>query len=76
MHLGCSSFKHNYRILRFRKNWQRTDTDRFAYWTTASSNGFTLVHWLHRLLTYPTYNAFESWRASLRFWPNFSLSRS
>jgi len=67
MHLGCSSFKHNYRILRFRKNWQRTDTDRFAYWTTASSNGFTLVHWLHRLLTYPTYNAFGSWRSSLRY---------
>lgn len=67
VHMGCSTFKHNYRILRFGKNWQRTDNDRFAYWTTAPSNGVTLVHWLHRLLTYPTYNAFQSWRESLRY---------
>jgi hypothetical protein len=66
-HFGCSTFKHNYRILRFRKNWQRTETDRFAYWTTSSSYPATTRRWLYRILTYPQFNAFQSWRPSLRY---------
>ena len=66
-HFGCSTFKHNYRILRFRKQWQRTDTDRFAYWTTNSSGQQTTVYWLYHLLNYRRRNAFQSWRPSLRY---------
>lgn len=66
-HFGCSTFKHNYRILRFEKNWRRTATDRFAYWTTAPSRFHDYLFWLFRILTYPTYNAFESWKPSLDY---------
>jgi hypothetical protein len=60
-HFGCSTFKHNYPILRdpSNKNWQRTDTDRFAYWTTASSDAAVTPIWLHHLLTYNKPNAFQ-----------------
>lgn len=66
-HFGCSTFKHNYRILRFRKQWQRTNTDRFAYWTTNPSGQQTTVYWLYHLLNYRRRNAFQSWRPSLRY---------
>jgi hypothetical protein len=66
-HFGCSTFKHNYPILRFRKNWRRTDTDHFAYWTTQPSQSPTLRLWLYHILTYSRPNAFQSWRNSLRY---------
>ncbi len=66
-HFGCSTFKHNYRILRFEKYWRRTDTDRFAFWTTAPSYFIATRFWLVRILTYPKYNAFESWKPSLDY---------
>lgn len=64
-HLGCSSFAHNYPVLRKQKGWKRTGNDRYAYWTTAASDGPTELYWLQGLLTYPKYNAWESWAGSL-----------
>jgi len=66
-HFGCSTFKHNYRILRFHKNWSRTDTDRFAYWTTGPAYADITKYWIYHLMTYRRRNAFESWRPSLRY---------
>ena len=66
-HLGCSTFKHNYPIVRKRKKWTRTETDHFAYWATAPSNYAVARMWLHRVLTYPVFNAFESWKGSLDY---------
>ncbi len=66
-HFGCSTKKHNWRIVRERKNWRRTDTDRFAYFTTGSSYGITTKLWLRAWLEYPRQNAFESWYRSLEW---------
>jgi hypothetical protein len=53
---GCSTFKHNYPILRKKpyKQWQRSKdrNDRLAYWTTASAYSDTRPIWLYNLLTY------------------------
>jgi hypothetical protein len=65
-HFGCSTFKHNYPILRKRKGWKRTPDDRFAYWTTASALEST-PYWLHYLFVYPKENAFQSWYPSLQW---------
>ncbi len=66
-HLGCSSFVHNYAVVRKQKGWKRSGNERYAYWTTAASAGPTDVYWLQALLTYPKYNAWESWAGSLDY---------
>ncbi|MCI0329965.1 MAG: hypothetical protein L0196_03305 [candidate division Zixibacteria bacterium] len=66
-HLGCSTFVHNYRILRFYKNWRRDGNERYAYWTTATAEIFVSRMWLYYILTYPRYNAHESWGPSLEY---------
>ena len=66
-HFGCSTFKHNYPVLRQLAGWERTDTDRFAYWTTSDSYGLVTGRWIYYLLTYRNRNAFQSWRPSLQF---------
>jgi hypothetical protein len=68
-HFGCSSFRHNYRVLRFMKNWRRQgEVDRFAYWTTAPPPHVNLPsRWIYYVLKYPRWNAFQPWRPSLRW---------
>ncbi|MGE5692795.1 MAG: hypothetical protein ACM3YF_03345, partial [Candidatus Zixiibacteriota bacterium] len=66
-HLGCSTFVHNYRILRFYKDWRREGNERYAYWTTATAEIMVTRMWLYHILTYPRYNAFESWGPSLEY---------
>jgi len=65
-HFGCSTLKHNRRILREFKNWQQTGDDHFAFWTSAPSDMRTRL-WIYHILTYPTYNAFQSWQGSLDY---------
>jgi len=65
-HFGCSSFDHNYPVVRFLKNWRREGNDRYAYWTTAPSNSGNRIPWLYHLLSYRKYNAFQSWHSHLR----------
>lgn len=64
-HFGCSTMKHNYPIVRKRKGWTRTDDNHYAYWTTNPSDVQVVRMWLYHVLTYPTYNAFEPWKASI-----------
>jgi hypothetical protein len=66
-HFGCSTQRHNYRILREFKNWQQTDDDHYAYWTTAPSDLKVARFWVYHVLTYPTFNAFQPWRDSLDY---------
>lgn len=66
-HFGCSTFAHNYRVLRFMKNWQRTEDDRFAYWTTRPSPGPVTRFWIRSLFKYSSLNAFDNWHPSLRY---------
>jgi hypothetical protein len=65
-HMGCSTFDHNYRVMRFLKSWRRQGNDRFAYWTTKPSTSWNRIPWLYHLLTYRRYNAFRSWHPHLR----------
>jgi hypothetical protein len=66
-HFGCSTFKHNYRIVRKQKGWVREGNDRYAYWLTNLADGRETVYWLHHILTYKKFNAFESWEPSLKY---------
>lgn len=64
---GCSTFVHNYRVLRFLKGWQREGNERYAFWTTASAYPPTVRYWIYHLLTYPERNDNQSWEGSLRY---------
>ncbi len=64
---GCSTFRHNWRILRERKEWRRTETERFAYFNTAPSLPLSTPCWLTALFTYPRRNDYESWYPSLQW---------
>jgi hypothetical protein len=64
-HLGCSSFLHNFPIVRRQAGWRREGNDRYAYWTTASSYPPTLALWIAHLISYNVENAFASWEPSL-----------
>lgn len=68
-HFGCSSFRHNQKILRSTsfKGWQKTGDDKLAYFTTNLSYTGTTTYWLYHLFTYPTKNAFLDWEPSLTY---------
>ena len=66
-HLGCSTYAHNYPVLRKLKGWKREANDRFAYWTTAPSYAGTSVTLLSHLLTYPKKSGGEPWEPWLRY---------
>lgn len=66
-HFGCSSFDHNYPVVRFLKNWRRQGNNRYAYWTTAPSNSGNRIPWLYHLLSYRQYNAFKAWHPHLLY---------
>ncbi len=66
-HLGCSTFLHNWKIIRERKAWKRTETDRFAYFTKRSVSGPLELDWIRAWFEYPRENAFQSWYKSLQW---------
>lgn len=67
-HFGCSSFHHNYHVLRFLKGWKRTEDDRFAYWTTAPPIHVNLPsRWIYYVCAYNKNNAFKNWGPSLLY---------
>ena len=66
-HLGCSTFIHNYPIVRRIAMWRRDGNERYAYWTTATSNPSCLGPWIHALITYRKWNAFQPWGPSLDY---------
>jgi hypothetical protein len=65
--IGCETFDHFHKILRNRKGHKRTDTDGFAFFTTAISDSRCFRVWMSSLLEYPVRNDFQSWKASLDF---------
>lgn len=68
-HFGCSSFKHNYPIVRGRGyyNWRRQGNERYCYWTTAPSRNYVNSVWLYHMFTYPKRNDFRPWKALLDY---------
>jgi len=66
-HFGCSTLKHNQPIVRERKGWQQTGDQYYAYFTSAPSDERVGRFWLHRILSYPVFNAYEPWSGSLDY---------
>ncbi len=64
---SCSTRLHYWSIVRRRKNWRRTATERFAYFTSSVSYPLTAWAWLRSVFEYSRRNDFESWYASLEW---------
>jgi len=64
---SCSTQLHYWRIVRRLKNWRRTETDRFAYFTTSVSYPLTAWAWLRAVLEYSVRNDYQSWYPSLEW---------
>jgi hypothetical protein len=66
--IACSTFVHNYPIVRFLNGWKRDGDDKYAYWTTNATSGVPMTaFFLYRLLTYPTRNDNQPWANSLNY---------
>jgi hypothetical protein len=66
-HLGCTTYVHNYPVVRKLAKWQRTDNERYAYWTTYLSAPHAVGPWVRALIAYNKWNAFSSWEPSLKW---------
>jgi hypothetical protein len=64
-HFGCSTFHHNYPIVRRIAQWTREGNERYAYWTSHLAYSVTASRWVANLVTYNVENAFASWKPSL-----------
>lgn len=64
-HLGCTTFTHNYPVVRRIASWKRAGNERYAYWTSAPSAPHAIGPWVHAVISYNRWNAFDSWEASL-----------
>ena len=60
-HFGCSTYQHNYRILRNWKGWKRDGDQRMAYWQDNLAKPIGTNIWLSHLMTYPHRQDWESW---------------
>lgn len=66
--IGCSTFIHNYPVVRKLKAWTRNGDDHYAYWTTNVTYSSPMTaFYLYRLLTYPTRNDYQPWANSLAY---------
>jgi hypothetical protein len=67
-HLGCSTYIHNYKVVRKIAMWQRSGNERYAYWTTnLSGPPYAVGPWVRALIAYNKWNAFSSWEGSLNW---------
>jgi|GEM_PF-1630214 len=65
-HLGCTTFTHNYPVVRKIAKWTHSGNERYAYWTTdLSYPPHAVGPWVHALISYNQWNAFVSWGPSL-----------
>lgn len=68
-HFGCSSLRHNQKIIRQEKykGWTKEADDHYAYFTTASTYDDIEPNWIYHLFNYSTMNAFKPWGPSLKY---------
>lgn len=66
-HLGCTTFTHNYPVVRRIAKWARSGNERYAYWTTNLSAPHAVGPWVHAVISYNQQNAFASWEPSLKW---------
>jgi hypothetical protein len=75
-HLGCTTFTHNFPVVRQIARWRRDGNERYAFWTTnLSYPPHAVGPWVHAVISYNRWNAFASWDASLR-WAVQRVNRS
>jgi hypothetical protein len=60
-HFGCSTYQHNYPILRSWKGWKRDGDQRMAYWQDNLAKPIGTNIWLSHLMTCPHRQDWESW---------------
>lgn len=65
-HFGCSTFVHNYPVVRQLAEWRREGNKRYAYWTSQTAYAVSASRWVANMITYDVENAFESWEGVLR----------
>jgi hypothetical protein len=65
-HVGCSTFKHNYDVVRHQKNWKHEGNERYAYWTTSPSDFAVAHYWVQHWLDYGEFNVFQPLEKSLK----------
>jgi hypothetical protein len=65
--LACETFDHFHSVLRRRKGYKRTETEGFAYFTTAITTPRAYRVFLTSLMEYPERNDFKPWGPSLEF---------
>jgi len=64
-HLGCTTFIHNYPVVRKIARWRRSGNERYAYWTSYLSAPHAVGPWVHAVISFNKPNAFRSWGPSL-----------
>ncbi|HTS62660.1 MAG TPA: hypothetical protein VMH28_11595 [Candidatus Acidoferrales bacterium] len=67
-HLGCTSWVHNYAVVRWIANWKQSGNERYAHWTdNYSYKPHAIGPWVHAVISYNQHNAFKSWGPSLKW---------
>jgi hypothetical protein len=65
-HLGCTSWVHNYAVVRWIAKWKQSGNERYAHWTNNYSyRPHAIGPWMHAVISYNKYNAFKPWGPSL-----------
>ena len=65
-HFGCSTFQHNFPVLRKFKKWVREGDERHAFWTTDVANNQGSILFLKNLLTAKGRQSGKLWEPWLR----------
>jgi hypothetical protein len=60
-HFACSTFLHNFTVLRTFKQWTRRGDDRFAFWTTDAAPNTAAIAFIVHLMTAPGVQAGKLW---------------
>ena len=67
-HLGCSTYVHNYPLVRLIAKWKHADNERYAFWTTnLSGPPHAVGPWVRAVIAYNKWSAFESWEPALNW---------
>lgn len=60
-HFACSTFQHNFPVLRKFKQWTRRGDDRFAFWTTEAAPNTAAIAFIVHLMTAPGRQSGQLW---------------
>jgi hypothetical protein len=67
-HLGCTSWVHNYAVVRWIAKWKQSGNERYAHWTNNYSyKPHAIGPWVHAVISYNQFNAFKPWGPSLKW---------